>query len=57
LKVAGTKDVLPLVADSKNAAAYSEVPKRLGQTVIIQGTMIPAKDLKSSVPLQVGQVK
>ena len=57
LKVVGTKDVLLLVADPKNATAYSEVRNRLGQTVIIQGVMIPAKDLKASVPLVVEQVK
>jgi copper chaperone CopZ len=57
LKVVGTKDVLLLVADPKNATAYSEVRNRLGQTVIIQGLMIPAKDLKASVPLVVEQVK
>ena len=57
LKVSGTKDMLALVADPKNPAAYSEAPKKLGQTVIIQGVMVPGKDLKASVPLQVGQVK
>lgn len=57
LKVSGTKDALPLAPDSKNAAAYAEISKRLGQTVIVQGVMAPAKDLKASVPLQVGLIK
>jgi copper chaperone CopZ len=57
LKVAGTKDTLPLAADPKNAPAYSELPKKLGQTVTVQGMMTPAKDLKAAVPLQVGQLK
>jgi copper chaperone CopZ len=57
LKVSGTKDILALVADPKNPAAYREVPKKLGQTVTIQGVMVPGKDLKALVPLQVGQVK
>ncbi|HXA67892.1 MAG TPA: heavy metal-associated domain-containing protein [Bryobacteraceae bacterium] len=57
LKVSGTKDTLPLAADPKNATAYSELPKKLGQTVIVQGMMTPAKDLKAAVPLQVGQLK
>jgi len=57
LKVSGTKDTLPLAADPKNATAYSELPKKLGQTVTVQGVMTPAKDLKAAVPLQVGQLK
>src|ERR1035438_1087633 len=57
LKVSGTKDTLLLAADPKNAAAFGEVPKKLGQTVIIQGVMMPTKDLKASVPLQVGQLR
>jgi copper chaperone CopZ len=57
LKVSETKDALPLVADSKNAAAFAETSKRLGQTVIVQGAMTPVKDLKATVPLQVVQLK
>src|SRR3954452_21466707 len=57
LRVSGTKDILALVADPKNAVAYSGAPKKLGQTVTIQGVMVPGNDLKASVPLQVGQVK
>jgi len=57
LKVLGTKETLALAADPKNPAAYGEAPKKLGQTVVIQGVMAPSKDLKAPVPLQVGQVK
>jgi len=57
LKVSGTKDTLPLAADAKNAAAFGDASKKIGQTVVIQGVMMPAKDLKASVPLQVGEVK
>ena len=57
LKISGTKDTLPLTADRKNAAAYSEASKKLGQTVIVQGVMAPTKDLKATVPLQVSQLK
>jgi copper chaperone CopZ len=57
LKVSGTKDVLTLAPDSKNAAAYNEAAKKLGQSVDIQGVMVPGKDLKALVPLQVRQVK
>lgn len=57
LRVSGTKDVLALAADAKNPAAYSKAPKKLGQNVTVQGVMVPSKDLKASVPLQVSQVK
>ncbi len=57
LKVSGTKDALPLVANSKNAAAFAEAREKIGQTVIVQGAMTPVKDLKAAVPLQVDQVK
>jgi copper chaperone CopZ len=55
LKVLGTKDIIPLGPDPKNPAAYGGLAKRSGQTVIVQGVMSPAKDLQSSVPLQVTQ--
>ena len=57
LKVSGTRDVLNLAPDPKNAAAYSDAVKRVGQSVAIEGVMVPGKDLKALVPLQVGQVK
>ena len=50
LKVSGTKDTLALVADPKNAAAYSEATKKLGQTVIVQGVMVPAQRFESAGP-------
>jgi len=57
LKVSGMKETLVLASDPKNAAAYSEAAKKLGQTVIIEGVMVPTKDFKALVPLHVGQVK
>jgi copper chaperone CopZ len=57
LKVSGTKDTLPLAADAKNPAAYGDASKRVGQTLVVQGVMVPAKDLKAAVALQVGQMK
>ena len=57
LKVSGTNQTLALVSDSKNASAYGEAQKKLGQTVIILGVMVPAKDLKAPVPFQISQVK
>ncbi len=50
LRVSGTKDILPL-------ASYGDAAQKLGQTVIVQGTMTPLKDLKATVPLRVTQVK
>ncbi len=55
LKDSGTKDIIPLGDDPKNPAAYGDLAKRSGETVIVQGVMTPAKDLKSPVPLQVGE--
>ena len=57
LKVAGMKDTLALVADPKNPVGYSEASPKVGQTVIVQGVMMPGKDLKATVPLLVSQVK
>ena len=57
LKVSGTKDVLNLAPDPKNVAAYDDAAKKLGQTVVVQGVMVPGKDLKALVPLQVSKVK
>jgi copper chaperone CopZ len=57
LKVSGTKDTLDLTPDPKNAASYKAAAGKEGQTVVIQGVMIPVKDLKALVPLKVTQVK
>jgi copper chaperone CopZ len=57
LELRVSNDILALVADPKNPAAYREASGKLGQTVVIQGVMAPGKDLKASVPLQVGRVK
>jgi copper chaperone CopZ len=57
LKVTGTKEIVVLVADPKNPAAYGGASKKLGQTVTLRGVMSPGKDLKVSVPLQVSELK
>jgi copper chaperone CopZ len=57
LKVSGTKDTLALAADPKNAAAFGDASKKAGQTVVVQGVMVPAKDMKAAVPLLVVQLK
>ena len=56
LRVSGTKDILRLAVDPKNPAPFSDAQKKLGQSVIVHGVMVPGKDLKAPVPLQVGQV-
>jgi copper chaperone CopZ len=57
LKVSGTKDTLDLTPDPKNPASYKIATEKAGQIVVIQGVMVPAKDLKALVPLQVIEVK
>jgi copper chaperone CopZ len=57
LAVSGTKDVLDLIVDPKSPSAFSDAGKKAGQMVEIQGVLIPGKDLKTLVPLQVGQVR
>src|SRR5579875_1350729 len=55
LKITGTKDALIVVPDPKSPSAFNDVSKKLGQTVIVQGVMVPGKDLKALTPLQVNQ--
>ena len=57
LRVTGTKDVLELAPDPKNAAPYNEAVKKTTQSVVIDGVMAPGKDLKALAPLQVNQVR
>jgi copper chaperone CopZ len=57
LKVSGTNQIIALARDPKNGTAYAGATKRVGQTVIVQGTMMPGKDLKAPVPLQVHEIK
>jgi copper chaperone CopZ len=57
LKVSGTRDVLDLAPDPKNTGPYNDAAKRVGQSVAIEGVMVPGKNLKALVPLQVSQVK
>lgn len=56
LKVAGTKDVLPLCADPKTPAVFAAAKNRVGQSATLQGVMLPEKNLKAVVPLQVQKV-
>lgn len=57
LKVSGTKNILPLTADANSPIGFADASSKAGQTVVIQGVMVPGKDLKAIVSLKVGQVK
>jgi len=57
LKVSGTNQVLALASNPKNPAAYDEAAKEIGQTVTLEGVMMPGKDFNKPVPLEVGQVR
>ena len=57
LTVTGTKDTLLLAPDPNNPGAYREASQKLGQSVMVQGIMVPGKNLKAATPLQVNQVK
>ena len=57
IKLSGTGDVIALIPDPKDAAAWTALGAKLGQTAIVHGVMNPGKDLKAPVPLQVDQVK
>jgi copper chaperone CopZ len=50
-KVWGTNQVFTLGADPKSPEVLEEVKRQAGRTIAIEGTLTPAKDLKSSVPL------
>lgn len=56
LKVSGTNDTLTLAADAKNSGVFGDASKRVGQIVVVQGVMMPTKDLKAAVPLQISGV-
>ena len=57
LRLAGTKDVIPLAPDPKNPTPHSDAAKKVGQSVFIHGVMTPGKDFKVNAPLQVDQIK
>ena len=53
LKVTGTSQSYDLAADPEAPKIMDEVAKHSGNTVTIEGRLIPAKDFKSHVPLLV----
>jgi hypothetical protein len=52
-KVTGTSQRYGLAADPEAPSIMNEVAKHSGNTVTIEGRLIPAKDVKSHVPLLV----
>lgn len=57
LKITGTKDILVLASNPKNPAAYQDASAKLGRMITVEGEMVPGKDFKAPVPLQVSQLK
>lgn len=57
LRVSGTNQVLDLVADGKNPKVLEEVALRGAQIVTLRGRLVPQKDLKVKVPLQVENIE
>ena len=57
LKVSGTNDVLTLASDPANAAAWTGVTGAVGRIAIVDGVMMPGKDLKTAMPLRVNALK
>jgi len=57
LKVSGTNGVLALTQDPKSQAAFRTAESKSGQTAIVQGVMVPLKDFKTPVPLEVLQIQ
>jgi copper chaperone CopZ len=57
LRVTGTNQLLDLAPDPKNPKVVIELSAQAGKTVIVQGTLTPAKDLKAPVPLQVRAIE
>jgi len=55
--VGGTNETFVLKADPRNPAALEELKKHDGQTVTLNGTLMPQKDVKKPVPLIVEGVE
>ena len=53
----GTNETFMLKADPKSPAAFAELKRHDGQTVMVNGTLTPQKDVKKPVPLIVERVE
>ena len=54
LKVTGTDQMLDLKAEPK---LLDETKRRIGKTVTVEGALMPAKDFKAQVPLEVRGIR
>jgi copper chaperone CopZ len=57
LRVSGSGELITLSPDPKQPGIYKDGRAHAGQEVSVRGVMRPAKDLKSSVPLQVIEIR
>jgi copper chaperone CopZ len=57
LNVSGANRTYDLIADAKRPKAIDEVKRHTGNAITIEGTLIPGKDLKSPVPIQVREAR
>ena len=55
--IGGTNETFVLKADPKNPAAFAELKRHDGQTVTVNGTLMPQKDVKKPTPLVVEGVE
>jgi|SRR5688572_1657811 len=53
LKVTETNRTYELVSDPKVPKAIEDVKRQMGKTLIIEGTLVPGKNLASPVPIRV----
>jgi len=57
LRVTGTNDVYELLSDQNAPKALDEVRREAGKTMVVEGILRPAKDIKARVPLVVSGVR
>lgn len=58
-EVAGVEsvEVIALAVDPKDADASAAAGKQIDRVAVLRGVMMPGKDFKAAVPLQIGEVK
>ena len=57
LKVTESEELLELVPGSLGPGPYDELSRRVGQTVTVQGSVTPPKNMKTALPLIMTEVK
>ena len=57
LQVSGSEELLELVPGTPGSGPYEEISRRGKQTVTVQGSVTPPKNLKNTLPLIVTEVK